>query len=339
MPMTVMPKTRRPCCGLAVTLAVYGLLCASAHRGKPRAHAEEKTPAAAVQSGWSQLGRTSARNHVTVTAKNLPENWDVKTGLNVKWQAEVGSTAYSGVVMTDGSAGKDAPKWQRRKLLVGTNNAGGYIKRYPWNRDIQNDLGVLLCFAAEDGEFLWQYSSEKLATGRMHDWPMQGIVSTPLVVGDRCWFVSNRCEVVCLDVNGFRDGRNDGPVTDEVVADNEADVIWRFDMLKSLDVWPHTMSTCSPTTDGKHLFVITANGVDDSDINIPKPDAPSFVCLDRATGKVVWTDNSPGKNILDGQWSSPAFGVFNGQPQVLFPGGDGWLYSFTPTWLIDWRNC
>jgi outer membrane protein assembly factor BamB len=32
--------------------------------------------------------------------------------------------------------------------------------------------------------------------------------------------------------------------------------------------------------------------------------------------------------VLHGQWSSPSFGVLGGVPQVLFGGGDGWLYSF-----------
>jgi outer membrane protein assembly factor BamB len=33
---------------------------------------------------------------------------------------------------------------------------------------------------------------------------------------------------------------------------------------------------------------------------------------------------------MHGQWSSPAYAEVNGRPQALFPGGDGWLYSFDP---------
>jgi len=44
----------------------------------------------------------------------------------------------------------------------------------------------------------------------------------------------------------------------------------------------------------------------------------------------LWTDKSPGLNILHGQWSSPAYAVLGGVPQVIFGGGDGWLYSFDP---------
>ena len=41
-----------------------------------------------------------------------------------------------------------------------------------------------MCFDIKDGKFLWQHSSEKLPTGRVHDWPLQGVCSTPLVEGD-----------------------------------------------------------------------------------------------------------------------------------------------------------
>ena len=61
---------------------------------------------------------------------------------------------------------------------------------------------------------------------------------------------------------------------------------------------------------------------------MPHVDAPSFICLRKKTGEVLWTDNSPGLNILHGQWSSPAYGVLGGVPQVIFGGGDGWLYGF-----------
>ncbi len=31
---------------------------------------------------------------------------------------------------------------------------------------------------------------------------------------------------------------------------------------------------------------------------------------------------------MDGQWTSPAYATVNGKGQVIFPGGDGWLYGF-----------
>ncbi|MDZ4849794.1 MAG: PQQ-binding-like beta-propeller repeat protein [Pirellulaceae bacterium] len=263
---------------------------------------------------WPQWGGTPDRNNTPVDAK-IPASWDVKQGTNILWSAALGSESYGNPVVANG------------KVYVGTNNGKGYLTRYPSNID----LGVLVCFDEKDGKFLWQHSSEKLATGRVNDWPDQGICCAPMIDGERGWFVTSRGEVVCFDTEGFRDKENDGPFKQEAFEnDEEADVIWKLDMMKDLKVFQHNMCSCSVTSAGDFLFVNTSNGVDEGHIAIPEEKSPSFICLNRDTGAVLWTDNSPGSNILHGQWSSPAYGVFGGQAQVLFGGGDGWLYSFDP---------
>ena len=109
---------------------------------------------------------------------------------------------------------------------------------------------------------------------------------------------------------------------------DEADVVWSYNMMTEAGVFQHNMCSCSVTSLGNLLFVVTSNGVDDSHKIIPSPDAPSFMAMDKHTGKVLWTDKSPGNNIHHGQWTSPTVAVLGGIPQVLFGGGDGWLYSF-----------
>jgi outer membrane protein assembly factor BamB len=81
---------------------------------------------------------------------------------------------------------------------------------------------------------------------------------------------------------------------------------------------------------GDLVFVVAGNGADTNEDKVPAPKAPSFLAVNRQTGKVVWSDNSPGDRIVDGQWSAPCYGAVNGRPQVVFPGGDGWLYAFEP---------
>ena len=261
---------------------------------------------------WPQWGGSYSRNN-TPEGKNIPTTWDVSTGENIAWSMPLGSETYGNPVVANG------------KVFIGTNNGNGYIKRYPSSID----LGCLICIDEKSGEFLWQHSNEKLSTGRVNDWPHQGICCSPYVEGDRAWYVSSRGHVVCLDTEGFRDGENDGPVTDEKAQEkDEADVVWSLDMMKDLKVSQHNMCSCSVTCVGELLFVITANGVDEGHITIPEEGAPSFLCVNRESGKVLWTDNSPGANVLHGQWSSPAFGVFDGVAQVLFAAGDGYLYSF-----------
>ena len=359
---------------------------------------------------WGQWGGTSYRNN-TPEATGIPTNWNVgrrdrETGEwsgqeNIKWVSAVGSQTYGNPIVGGG------------KVLVGTNNSGGYLARYP----SATDLGVLLCFDEQTGDFLWQHSSEKLATGRVHDWPLQGICSAPYMEGDRIWFVSSRGRVVCVDADGYYDGTDDGEITSErarlfdirvnedpaadqvapavtalnegtvndtlraatakagvvlpeevsVVADDggkkwtltakvgdedrtviaqimgpklsvfkvvtpsdteEADTLWEYDMMGNLEVSQHNMCSCSITAMGDLLFINTSNGLDESHINLPSPDAPSFIAMDKNTGEVYWTDKSPFDNILHGQWSSPAVGLFDGVPQAIFAGGDGWVYSF-----------
>jgi len=275
---------------------------------------------------WPQWGGDAAHNNTPI-GHNIPTEWEIgdfdyKTGewdptdaKNIKWVARLGSQSYGNAVISDG------------KIYVGTNNSGGWLDRYP----SKVDLGCLLCFELETGKFLWQHSSEKLPSGRVHDWPLQGICCAPLVEGNRLWFVTSRGEVRCLDTEGFYDGENDGPHTDEPFAVNEeADVVWSFDMMKELGISQHNMCSCSVIAAGDILLVNTSNGVDVEHNYIPAPDAPSFFAMDKNTGRVLWTDGSPAKNILHGQWSSPTYAVLNGQPQVIFAGGDGWVYSFDP---------
>ncbi len=290
-------------------------------------------PTAGPSASWPQWGGSAARNNVS-DATGLATTWCVgefdeatgswqsQTAKHVKWVARLGSESYGSPVIAAG------------KVFCATNNGAGYLKRYP----ASVDLGCLLAFRQTDGQFLWQFSSEKLKAGREIDWPMQGICCSPLVEGERLWIVTNRGEVVCLDTEGFTDHENDGPITDEP-SDNacEADLVWRFNMMRQLGSVQHNMCSCSVTAAGDLLFVCTSNGVDGAHETIPAPDAPSFIALDKRSGKLVWADNSPGKNILHGQWGSPAFAVLGGVPQVLFPGGDGWLYSFLAKATSDGR--
>lgn len=263
---------------------------------------------------WPQWGGWSGKNN-TPDGKNIPIEWDIDNGTNIKWSAKLGSQTYGNPAIANG------------KVYVGTNNGAGHLKRYPSNVD----LGCLLCFDEKTGEFLWQHSSPKLSTGRVHDWPLQGVCCSPVIDGERLWFVTSRGEVRCLDTEGFRDDENDGSYTAEPNENkDEADVLWVFDMMAKLKVSQHNMCSCSVVLAGDILLVNTSNGLDESHINLPSPDAPSFIALDRNTGELLWSDKSPGANILHGQWSSPTIGEFNGQTQAIFAGGDGWVYSFDP---------
>ncbi|MCH2131839.1 MAG: PQQ-binding-like beta-propeller repeat protein [Pirellulaceae bacterium] len=165
----------------------------SADDNQPTADATKQpiaaTSAKVVSAGrdWPQWGGTGERNN-TPGVKNIPLDWNIgkfdrRSGewddtkaKNIRWFSNLGSQTYGNPVIAGG------------QVYVGTNNGAGHLKRYP----SKVDLGCLLAFDEKTGDFKWQHCSEKLSTGRVHDWPLQGICCSPLVEGNRLWFVTSR---------------------------------------------------------------------------------------------------------------------------------------------------
>ena len=259
---------------------------------------------------WPMWGGSPDRNMVSA-ATGMPSTWDVKTGTHIKWVAELGSQTYGNPVVAGGV------------VLVGTNNE---LVRNPKEG---GDRGVVMAFRESDGEFLWQATHEKLVAGRVNDWPYQGVCSSPLIENGVAYYTSNRGEVVAVDLQGFRDGENDGPFTKETdTSEIDADIVWKFDMMEELGVQQHNMANSSPVVHGNLVFVGTANGQDESHVNIPAPNAPAIIALDKRTGELVWEDNSVGERILHGQWSSPTVGTIGGVVQLVHGQGDGWIRGY-----------
>ncbi len=244
---------------------------------------------------WPMWGGTPDRNMVS-SMKGIPTTWDVKTKKNVKWEADLGSQSYGNPIVAGG------------QVYVGTNNEN--------TKDpaVKGDKGVLMAFKESDGQFLWQDVSDKLPSGRANDWPFQGVCSSPLVEGDRLYYVTNRCEIRALDTHG--DGNKHGKL------------IWKFDMMEEVGSMPHNMSNSSPVSYGDLIYVSTSNGQDESHVHIPSPRAPAVIAVNKNTGKLVWEDNSVGDRILHGQWSSAAVGKIGDVVQVVIGQGDGWVRGY-----------
>jgi outer membrane protein assembly factor BamB len=340
--MKAYPHLRRVL-ALAATLAVFAAVLTAVAWSNRAADDKAKDAVAADGKVWPMFGGSVARNMVNAFEKNVPTDWSVEEGQekNVKWSVDLGDRAYGGPVIADG------------KVFVGTNNKNPRNDR---DRDKETkdpiDKGIVMCFRESDGKFLWQAVHDKLPAGRVNDWPEEGICSTALVEGKRVYYVSNRAEVVCADTEGFLDGTNDGTKDEKYKDNTDADFIWRYDMIKELNVFPHNLATSSPLIVGDLLFVVTSNGVDEGHIDIPEPKAPSFICLNKKDGTLKWQSNLPtvalveaqAKNaevstkemsnkgiiLMHGQWSSPVYAEVKGKGQIIFPGGNGWLYAFEP---------
>lgn len=305
----------------------------------PPEPANRAAPPAGGKGDHAMFGGTNGRNFVNLVATGFSAEFEKSEespklsvlGKRVKWKEPLGSRAYGGPTVAGG------------KVFVGTNNENPRNKRDRGKATDDNpegppvDKGILMCFDEASGKFQWQAVHDKLPGGQVVDWPNEGICSTPVVEGNRVYYASNQCQIVCADVAGFANG-NDGIQTEKYKDKADVDMIWVMDMIGELKVFPHNMTASSPLIVGDLILVVTANGVDENHINIPYPEAPSFLALNKNTGKVAWKSNLPGKAIMHGQWSNCAVGTVKGQTLAVFPGGDGWLYALdTQTGKLVWK--
>ncbi|MFA6545106.1 MAG: PQQ-binding-like beta-propeller repeat protein [Limisphaerales bacterium] len=289
---------------------------------------------------WTQWGGAQHRNMYSA-ARGLPdkfepgklvkgtEKYDPATQKNVKWVAKLGSQSYGNPTIANG------------RVYVGTNNDSARDKKHP------GDRSILLCLDEKTGEMNWQLVVAKLKSGKVNDWESLGLLSSPTIDGNRVYVVTSRCEVLCLNVEGMANG-NDGPYKDEAkyaVLDivgpdgkaiapvppgpKDADIIWRYDMMDELGVFPHNASNCSVLIVGDVVYVCTSNGQDWTHVNIPSPLSPSLIAINKKTGELLGEDDAKiGSRLFHGQWSSPSTGKVNGKDLIFFGGGDGFCYAF-----------
>jgi len=278
----------------------------------------------AVADDQPQFGQRFTRNMVS-TETGLPESFDPATGANVKWVAPLGTHSYATPVIAGG------------RVYLGTNNERPRDPRH------KGDRAVLMCFDEEDGNLLWQLVIPKLSEDLKDpflDWKQIGFCSPPTVEGDRAYTLTNRGEIVCLDVRGMANG-NDGPYRDEAAhmaprghapiepGQLDGDIVWLTDLVKLFGVRTHDQVHGSILIDGDYLYVNSCNGVDNTHRHVPSPDAPSLVVLDKRTGKVVARDPLRiGPRIFHCTWSSPSLGEVNGRRLIFFGGPDGVVYAF-----------
>jgi outer membrane protein assembly factor BamB len=288
---------------------------------------------AADQPQWGEpFSRNMVSDELQLPVRFDPGRRDTKTGAikagsteGVRWVARLGDQTNGSPVVAGG------------KILVGTNNG------HPRDERIENDRGVLACFDEATGEFLWQLNVPKRYEIKYGDWHYVGFSSPPTVVGDRAYAVTNRGEVVCLDMNGLADG-NDGPFLDEArhrtdseateflePTDKDADIVWLRDMVELDGVIFHNATNCSILVDSDVLYLCTSNGVEWTHSRVANPEAPTVLALDRRTGKRLARDDFDlGLNIIHGQWSSVSSGKVDGRKLLFLGTGNGHVYGFKP---------
>lgn len=280
-------------------------------------------PAQLRAADQPQWGEAWSRN-LASNERGLPDSFDPESGKNIFWTAKLGTESHGTPIIAGG------------RVFIGTNNAE------PRDPKHEGDRGALMCFDEKDGRFLWQMIVPKIGGDPLLDYPNSGLCSPATVEDDRVYIVSNRGEVLCLDVHGMANG-NDGPFKDEgvhmalrgapamVPGPTDADIIWMFDMAAEAGIWTHDGAHSSILIRGPHLYLNTGTGVDSTHKRIRTPDAPSLIVLDKETGRYLARDDEKiAPRIFHATWSAPSMGSVNGQERIFFLGGDGILYGFEP---------
>ncbi len=284
---------------------------------------------AADQPQW---GERFTRNMVS-SETNLPDHWnaghmdsrtgqiDLSTTQNVRWVAPLGEAVHGTPIVAEGC------------VLVGSN--GTQSKR----PQLQGDIGVLTCLDEKTGELLWELAVPKLTEIKFADWHGVGLSSAPVVSDSKVYVMTNRGEVVCLDLFGMKNG-NQGPFLDEArhavgpgaepieLGDKDADILWLTDLVEELGVQYHNATNCSFLLDGDLIYVCTGNGVDWTHRRVMNPLAPTLIVMDKNSGKILARDEFRlGPNIIHGQWSSPTLGIVNGRKLIFQGTGNAYLFA------------
>jgi outer membrane protein assembly factor BamB len=282
---------------------VFAVALGAAHA--PHTSAQDRKP-----TTWPMFGGTPARNMVNPIDKNTPIHWSTEPGKfkNIKWAVKLGSRGYAGPVIADG------------RVYVGTN------KKYPHDPKVASKAkATLVCLDEADGRFLWQNVHDSPDSELISYIDRLGLLSTPAIDAGRIYYVTPGCEVICADAATGK-------------------ILWQYDMMTKLGVklGDHIScafsSTCSPLVAGGKVFITTGNGVAEGSGKVKAPKAPSFVAFDKAKGTVAWQSSLPGENIVAVQWSNPVLASVSGKQQVIFAGGDNFVYSFDPdTGKLIWK--
>jgi outer membrane protein assembly factor BamB len=278
--------------------------------------------------------------------------YDTSSARNLKWCASMGTITCAGPVVSGG------------KVFVGTNNACPRDPKYQGEYGIllclEEGTGKLL--------WQLSVPAVPDDLGDMFYFGL-GFCSTPAAEGKRLYAVTNRCEVVCLNTGGLAAGNEgpfrdegtyfappasqhlgpavvqDGDVyrvrSDKAIVDvkrartavplgpTDADVLWHYDMLNRLSVWPHDAAASSILVHWDLLFVCTGNGTDSTHRNIPSPRAPTLAALNKKTGSLAAVDDARiGPRVLEGSWSSPTLAKGGQRTLVILGGPDGVCYAF-----------
>jgi outer membrane protein assembly factor BamB len=344
---------------LILIVSIHGAHIANWMAAKPAASTRNADANAVPRVDWPQWCGGPDRNMIS-SDTHLPDKFDEvssrkSTDLNnVKWVAALNSHyVFGSPVVADGKV-----------LLGGSRRDPGAM----------SESAMLWCFNETDGKLLWQMRSPYIT--KLYNKDSFGICSTPTIENGRAYLLGHLGDVLCLDMNGQNDG-NQGPFQDEaqyfssgrrcirsdvaengsrkleftsgkpaVISPQDADILWRFDMVGEVNCFPFNALDASVLVRGDRVYAATCSiqsTTSDGSIVRIKPweeknkmkyDSPSLVVLDKNTGKLLARERQNiFKGTFHGAYSSPSLGKVNGEDLLVYGGGNGVCYAFDPNFV------
>jgi len=237
---------------------------------------------------------------------NLPTEWNLETGKNIVWKAELPS--WSGgtpviwgdriFITSPNKAGAQEPGAgaQEKGGKGGGFGKGGFGgKGGKGGRDPGGQTLMLLCVSKKDGSPLWQ---RDLDTGNRVYNKQNSSSPSPVTDGKHVWSMTGNGVLTAFDMDGK-----------EIWKRKLQDDYGKFGLM-----WGYGSSPVF--YDGKIIVeVLHGNNTDD----------PSYlVAIDGATGKNVWRIERPTDAVRESPdaYTTPALLSVNGQMQIVVSGGD-----------------
>jgi hypothetical protein len=149
----------------------------------------------------------------------------------------------------------------------GPNNEDSYDPSFG------KDAGAFIAVRREDRQVRLAKPQPQAGAGRVNDWPYQGVCAAPLVERNMLWYCTPAGARCCVrPVAGAGGG--------EAQAGLEARHDGRAGRL------PAQHDQLVDRRPRRPDLSITGNGVDETHKNIPSPDAPAIIAINKNTGKV-----------------------------------------------------
>jgi outer membrane protein assembly factor BamB len=231
-------------------------------------------------------------------AKNLPMNWSAKD--NIAWKTALPSWSAATpiiwgdkIFVTSPSKSEPKPKPEKKPAEEQPQTERRRRRRSPL--DPGGPKLLLFCIAKKDGKVLWERELDD--KNQIHR-KQNDATPSPVTDGKHVWVVTGTGKITAFDMDGKP--------------------IWKKDLQKDYGPFGHNWGYgSSPLLHDGRLIVEVLHGM--------KTDDPSYiVCLDAATGEVLWHQERPTDAEMESPdaYTTPVLLEHEGKTQIVISGGD-----------------